>query len=477
MNFVELSLQFSESSALRLLRADTAPLIAAVLHSAFKREHCPVVPESRLRTLLQAELEDLRATGTFSSNKSAQEYLVEWADDFHGYVRRFQPPDDDEPAYELTPDTERVFQWIESLRPRPYVGTESKFKTLVHVLADLVENTTQSVDVRIERLRAEQARIEKEIADIQATGEAPVYNATQINERFLNLLDTARTLLGDFREVERHFRRVTEDLLVSRKSGDISRGQIVGQTLDAHERLRVSTQGQSFYAFWEFLLAPDSRAQFSTLVDQVYAIPELLDELREDLLLQGLQAHLRAEGGKVLGSNERLIAQLRRILDVRESVERREVDRVLQELKTLLHERRDTSVNEVIGTVDVGVALNTLMFKAQWTPPEQVHFGSSPSCAEEPDIADTLKRLLDFHPIDFEQLRANIDECLRTQVQISLPELLVLYPPRNGILEVLAYVVIAETEPHVIFDEVDVIQLSTQPQRRYRVPRVVFSNT
>ena len=255
MNFVELSLQFSESSALRLLRADTAPLIAAVLHSAFKREHCPVVPESRLRTLLQAELEDLRATGTFSGNKSAQEYLVEWADDFHGYVRRFQPPDDGEPAYELTPDTERVFQWIESLRPRPYVGTESKFKTLVHVLADLVENTTQSVDVRIERLRAEQARIEKEIADIQATGEAPVYNATQINERFLNLLDTARTLLGDFREVERHFRRVTEDLLVSRKSGDISRGQIVGQTLDAHERLRVSTQGQSFYAFWEFLLA------------------------------------------------------------------------------------------------------------------------------------------------------------------------------------------------------------------------------
>jgi len=222
---------------------------------------------------------------------------------------------------------------------------------------------------------------------------------------------------------------------------------------------------------------PDSRAQFSTLVDQVYAIPELLDELSEDLLLQGLQAHLRAEGGKVLGSNELLIAQLRRILDVRESVERREVDRVLQELKTLLHERRDTSVNEVIGTVDVGVALNTLMFKAQWTPPEQVHFGSSPSCAEEPDIADTLKRLLDFHPIDFEQLRANIDECLRTQVQISLPELLVLYPPRNGILEVLAYVVIAETEPHVIFDEVDVIQLSTQPQRRYRVPRVVFSNT
>ena len=66
MNFVELSLQFGESPALRLIRADTAPLILAVLHSAFKREHRPVVSESRLRTLLQAELEDLRAAGTFS---------------------------------------------------------------------------------------------------------------------------------------------------------------------------------------------------------------------------------------------------------------------------------------------------------------------------------------------------------------------------------------------------------------------------
>ncbi|PYJ91003.1 MAG: hypothetical protein DME62_16035, partial [Verrucomicrobia bacterium] len=62
-----------------------------------------------------------------------------------------------------------------------------------------------------------------------ASHRSELTNATQINERFLNLLDTARTLLGDFREVERHFRRVTEDLLVSRKSGDISRGQIVGQ--------------------------------------------------------------------------------------------------------------------------------------------------------------------------------------------------------------------------------------------------------
>jgi hypothetical protein len=56
--------------------------------------------------------------------------------------------------------------------------------------------------------------------------------------------------------------------------------------------------------------------------------------------------------------------------------------------------------------------------------------------------------------------------------------LLAEYPPRNGILEVLAYLVIAETDgPHAIFDEFDFIELPDTPHRCFRVPRVIFSNT
>jgi hypothetical protein len=63
-------------------------------------------------------------------------------------------------------------------------------------------------------------------------------------------------------------------------------------------------------------------------------------------------------------------------------------------------------------------------------------------------------------------------------VQVSLSELLLAYPPRNGILEVLAYLVIAETDgPHVVFDDFDVLDLSGTTGRKFRVPQVVFSNT
>jgi hypothetical protein len=109
MNFTDLQLQFAQSPTLRLLRAENAPLVLATLFAAFKREHHAVVPESRLRSLLEIEMEELREADTPHGEKSAKDYLIEWADAEHGYVHRFQPADSDEPAYELTPEIERVF--------------------------------------------------------------------------------------------------------------------------------------------------------------------------------------------------------------------------------------------------------------------------------------------------------------------------------------------------------------------------------
>jgi len=478
MNLIDLQLQFAESPSLRLLRAENAPLVLATLFAAFKREHHAVVAESRLRALLEVEIGELRDEDAPRGEKSARDYLVEWADTNHGYLHRFQPADSDEPAYELTPEIERVFQWIETLKPRPHVGTESKFKSLASTLAEVIENATREPDVRIQRLRAEQTRLQEQIDEIENTGVVPVYSATQINERFQNLLEIARQLLGDFREVERHFRTVTEGIVVRQTDSTATRGGIVSQTLDAQDRLRESSQGQSFYAFWDFLLASDRRREFNELVEKAYRLEELSEQLRSDTMLRGLQLHLREEGAKVLASNERLVAQLRRILDVRESAERKEVGRLLQEIKSLAHQTRELPAQAELLEIDGPLELNSLMSKSGWTPPSVVEFGGHLQVDEGGDYREALEAFLRLHPVDFEKLRENIREFLQTRVQVSLPELLAEYPPRNGILEVMAYLVIAESDgPHVIFDEVDFIELPDAPERRFKVPKVLFSNT
>jgi hypothetical protein len=83
VNYTDLQLQFKQSPTLRLLRAENSSLVLAVLFAAFKREHHPVVTESRLRALLEAEIEELRDAGEFNSGRSAKDYLAEWADGEH----------------------------------------------------------------------------------------------------------------------------------------------------------------------------------------------------------------------------------------------------------------------------------------------------------------------------------------------------------------------------------------------------------
>jgi hypothetical protein len=195
-------------------------------------------------------------------------------------------------------------------------------------------------------------------------------------------------------------------------------------------------------------------------------------------MLRGLQLHLRVEGAKVLASNERLVAQLRRILDIRESVERKEVGRLLQEIKSLAHQAREMPIQSELLETDGALTLNSLMSKTSWTPPTIVEFGGDLEVDEGGDYHEALEAFLRLHPVDFDKLRENIREFLQTRVQVSLPELLSEYPPRNGILEVLAYLVIAEGDgPHAIFDEFDSIELPDAPNRRFQVPRVIFSNT
>jgi len=476
VNYADLKLQFHESASLRLLRADNAPFALTVLFAAFKRENVPSVNESRLRAILEAELGELRDVEEPLSTKGAKDYLNEWCDQSHGYLRRHQPDGKDEPVCELTPEVELVFQWLDMLKPKTHVGTESKFKSLAATLKDIVENSTGEVDVRIQNLKRQQSKLQDEIEEIERTGKATVYTATQINERFASLLETARKLLGDFREVERHFRRITEDISVQQSSAE-TRGAIVGRTLDAQEQLRDSSQGQSFYAFWDFLLAPERRKEFSELVELVYALPTLADELRNDALLRRLQFILRSEGNKVVASNERLVAQLRRVLDVRQSAERREVGRLIQEIKTLAHRTRDLPVQLELIEVDTNIEISSIMSKAPWTPATSIEFGEGLQVSEGGDYREAFAAFLRLHPVDFERLRKNIRDCLQTRVQISLPELLDLCPPRNGVLELLAYLLIADSDgPHVVFESLDLIKLPGEA-RSFRVPQIIFSNT
>ena len=121
----------------RLLAADHARMIIGFLHHTFTHPNVHTVPQAES---LVAQLDDwlygLRQRGDADAYpRTAGQYLDIWADDEHGWLRKYYPPDGDEPWFDIAPATEKAIEWLADLRRRQFVGTESRLIIRVRALA------------------------------------------------------------------------------------------------------------------------------------------------------------------------------------------------------------------------------------------------------------------------------------------------------------------------------------------------------
>jgi hypothetical protein len=139
--------------AWRLLLADHAPLIATFLQQVFVAPNLRLIGQADLVSKLEDQLFQLRETlGEDAFPKTAIQYLDDWAQNDKGWMRKFYPLDSDEPHFDLTPATEKVISWLESLSQRAFVGTESRLMTVFDLLKQIAEGSETDPQVRIAEL-------------------------------------------------------------------------------------------------------------------------------------------------------------------------------------------------------------------------------------------------------------------------------------------------------------------------------------
>jgi hypothetical protein len=298
----------------------------------------------------------------------------------------------------------------------------------------------------------------------------------EINERFALVLRTARELLSDFRSVEENFKRIARDIAEQHAVPGITKGTIVGNMLTSHDSLRQSDQGQSFFAFWDLLIAEDKREHFERTLEKVLALSELDEGLRSQRLLRRLVSQLLVEGEKVVSSHQRMSANLRRVLDTTTMQDRRRVLDLIHDIQRLaLSTRAQPPAEEDFFQLEEMPALFSGMSRPFWRASEGALF-SGP--IEEADVElglDELRRFRNLPQIRLEELRKNIDQCLTRRQTTTLEQVLEEFPPRNGVMEVLGYLVVASREPrHFISSELRPIKVSVEPPQRWRLPIVMF---
>jgi hypothetical protein len=471
------------SAAIRILRSPNAALVLSFLYKQFKQSYqLPVIPYVQLLERLDAYIETVNEElpDRERYGGSAKEYLKGWANDY-GLVKIYAQGSEAEEVVELTRDAERVLSWIEELERRPFVGTESRFLTIFNLLEEIVARSTTNPEVRLKQLERDRDAIQQEIDEITRTGQVKQFSTTQIKDWFLQAEDTARMMQRDFTLVRDNFKALARQVQEEQLRPDARKGSLVAAVLNAEDQLKESDEGRSFYAFWQFLLNPERQETLGELLDVVHKLPDVKDVMPGRSVLGNLVSNLLRYGGEIARSNQRLIEQIRRVLDERMVAETRRVRQLVDEIKSSAFELRDTpppsdGFLEIEGLPEVRLPMERTL----WEPSSTLVLNDAPLIVAKPGRMDFAGLLRQMH-IDETTLRRQVDALLLSRTEVSLAEILEHYPVEYGLTELLGYFSIAAQDSGAQIDREHAQEVTIRSKQQedefvltLSVPRVVF---
>jgi hypothetical protein len=462
--------------AWRLLAADGAPFVVAFLYRTFIDPNVRVLSEKALAAKLEDYLYYLRqSVGEDAFPRSARDYLLDWAGDARGWLRRYYPPDSDEPHFDLTPAAERATQWLLSLDQQRFVGAESRLKLVFDLLRQIALGSETDPDVRIGELRRRRAEIDAEIERIRG-GTLPLMDPTQLRERFVQATDTARALLSDFRQVEQNFRDLDRQVRERITTADSGKGDLLEEIFGERDAIVDSDQGRSFRAFWDFLMSPARQEELTELLEQVLTL-EAVAELSPDPRLKRVHYDWLSAGEVTQRTVARLSEQLRRYLDDQAWFENRRIMEVLRDLEQRALAVRDEPPQGNVMSLDAASpAVRLPMERPLFSPPVKPVIADQELAEGEADV--DVHALFEQFYVDKERLRARLRKALQTRPQISLAELLAAHPLEQGLAELVAWLSLATGEESGVVDEERLQNVTWQEAngrtRQATLPTVIF---
>ena len=484
MRYEEIDQLIEQAQTIKILRTRTAPLIISFLYAEFKTRNRITIPSYELTSRLSDYLEQLKYDTILIDEKGdsltiARKYIDQWCSEESRYITRY-PDENGEPMHELTPAVERVFQWLESLQKREFVGTESRFKDIFRRLQELIDNTSDDPKRKIAELEAKKKEINEQIAHIKKTGKTDTYNDTQIKERFFEISKTARELTSDFKEVEQNFKDITLNIYKKQTQRELHKGDILGYALDATEELKASDQGKSFYAFWQFLISGDKQDELMMMIEYVYQLLRLREIDAADNFLKKIKIYLHTSGQKVINSNHLLADKLSRILVEKEMTDRRRSQELMLDIKNLAVQK----IGQFAGQKDFmhiegGTDISMDMDRPWGEAPQVANFTNQPQGIGSTNLENAnFGKLFDQFELNKQELERGIAKYLGDKSQITLREITHLQPITKGLEEIISYFSIAaQSSKHKVDSlNLDLIEWVGEDdiKRNVALPRVTY---
>jgi hypothetical protein len=452
MRLPQLIVYFETSPALGLLKSSNAPFIIDFLDRQFKQAGRIAIPHSELLPALIEYRERTRETYPDRLPSRADVYITEWCSPDALWLRRFLEASRDEPLYQLTPHTEDLFVFLSRVLDRDlgFVGTESRLKLVIDTLTDLVVGSSDDPESRLTHLRGEHRRIQEEINRIESDGRVTAYQPAQIRERFATAVSMLRQLQGDFRAVEESFRDITSQVQQRQAHGREARGGILEFALDSEDVLKREDQGVSFYEFVRLILSPSQTERLEHVIRELRKLPELRAQEDGLEIVRGMLTLLQNEADKVMRTNQRLSATLRRLLDSHAHAERQRIAQVLNDIRSnAIALAADPPFGEVGIELQLEPEIESPFRRTFWSEAPQFQTTKLTEHPVDVDLRrEAFLRLAGLHRLDWQQMRRRIREVSYAHPGATLAELVDVYPIEGGVIEVLGYLQIARDDGH-----------------------------
>jgi len=454
MQLAQLISYFETSPAMRLLRSPNAPFIVDFLYRQFKERGQLTIPMSELLVGLGDYQEEIHGTYFEALREKPEQYLSAWCVGDSRWLHRFLEVNRNEPVYQLTPHTEDVFLFLDRALQKDlgFIGTESRLRLVISTLAELVAGASDDPEVRLRHLREERARVDAEIAQVERDGVTTRYEPATIRERFATAVTLLKQLMADFRAVEDRFREITKDVQRRQSQGQDTRGSILEYALDSEDLLKKEDQGVSFYEFVRFILSPTQQEKLQRIITELGRIEAIAQQTDGLATVRRMVPLLLAEAEKVIRTNQRLSATLRRLLDLRSAADRQRLAQLLAKIRSLAVARAESAPDESLGVkIDTGISFGLPLSRSFWsTPASFTVIDLTEHAVNDDKRLEAFRILAGMHRLDWRSMRQHIAAVVEKHGTATIGQIIENYPPRVGVVELLAYLQIARDDRHFI---------------------------
>jgi len=477
VRYDDIDLLRDKHAAWHLLRAGNAVLVLSFLGDFFVDANRGPTPASQVADSLDDLLYSLNAEGDEPRYpKPPQAYLEDWSAPEAGYLRRFYPAGNDEVHYEVTPAFVTAYTWVESLKARSFVGTESRLHIVVELLRQIVHGANADPNARRADLLRRRAEIDNEIAAIDA-GHVPMLDDTGIRDRYQQFGTTARELLADFREVDENFRQLNRSTRESIAAWRGSKGELLENLVTSRSSIDGSDQGRSFQAFYDFLLSESRQAELSDLLAQVAQVPAINPDER----LRRINNDWAEAAERTQRTVRQISEQLRRFLDDQVWLENRRVVDLVRAIEAAALSVRDNPPAAGLEIDGLGITISLPLERPIY---ERVTVPDiTPLSPPQEEAKLDTDQLFSQTFIDSELLATRVRNVLRPRSTALLSDIVSMYPIEQGVAEIVGYLSLDHDDLSIDFDTTEEMSIDyaspsdANAAKRATMPQVKVSRS